>query len=86
MLGFASRLEALVRRVLAAPPRNTRMLWRAEELECSSGCFTIAPDPGPPKGGGWAAGAPARAQPPAGAFPTSMSISQWRHTAQPPCS
>jgi hypothetical protein len=32
------------------------MLWRAEELECSSGCFTIAPDLDPPKGGGWAAG------------------------------
>ena len=30
-------------------PRNTRMLWRAGELECSSGCFTIAPDLDPPK-------------------------------------
>lgn len=33
----------------SSSPRNTRMLWRAEELECSSGCFTIAPDLDPPK-------------------------------------
>jgi hypothetical protein len=72
MLGFASRLEALVRRA----QRNWSVLAGVSPLRPT---WT-------PQGGGWAAGAPARAQPPAGAFPTSISISQWRHTAQPPCS